>query len=100
MVPEQLLAFVGDVRGESRNPIQDGEDREIFFRTGVILIARRAGIVLKRAELRRSGVLFRKCLDWSAIIRDFNVDAAENNLAFEHDRQATLIGGYPNRRFI
>lgn len=51
MVPEQLLAFVGDVRGESRNPIQDGEDREIFFRTGVILIARRAGIVLKRAEL-------------------------------------------------
>lgn len=23
MVPEQLLAFVGDVRGESRNPIQD-----------------------------------------------------------------------------
>ncbi len=31
MVPEQLLAFVGDVRGESRNPIQDGEDREIFL---------------------------------------------------------------------
>ena len=56
--------------------------------------------MLKRAELRRSGVLFRKCLDRSAIIRDFNVDAAENNLAFEHDRQATLIGGYPNRRFI
>jgi len=27
-VPEQLLAFVGDVRGESRNPIEDGEDRE------------------------------------------------------------------------
>jgi hypothetical protein len=51
MVPEQLLAFVGDVRGESRNPIQDGEDREILFRTGFILIARRAGIVLKRAEL-------------------------------------------------
>ena len=31
IVPEQLLAFVGDVRGESRNPIQDGEDREIFL---------------------------------------------------------------------
>ena len=31
IVPEQLLAFVGDVPGESRNPIQDGEDREIFL---------------------------------------------------------------------
>ena len=31
---EQLLAFVGAAPGESRNPIQDGEDREIFFRTG------------------------------------------------------------------
>jgi hypothetical protein len=25
IVPDQLLVFVGDVRSESRNPIQDGE---------------------------------------------------------------------------
>ena len=39
IVADQLLPFVGDMRGEGCNPIQDGKDGEIFLEDGVHLRA-------------------------------------------------------------
>ncbi len=36
-VPDQVLALVGDVRGEGGQPVQGGEDLEVSRETGCIL---------------------------------------------------------------
>src|SRR5262245_21086305 len=37
VVADQLLPFVGDMRGEGCNPIQDGKDGEVFLEDGIHL---------------------------------------------------------------